>query len=54
MIKHIRQSYGIPGVAAQLQTAGWLTAVEIATQLRLQAGTAKRWAREGLLRRAGR
>jgi hypothetical protein len=50
VIKHIRQSYGIPGVAEQLQTAGWLTAVEIATQLRLHAGTAKRWAREGLLR----
>ena len=50
VIKHIRQSYGIPGVAEQLRTAGWLTAVEIATQLRLHAGTAKRWAREGLLR----
>jgi len=50
VIRHIRQSYEIPGLAAHLQKAGWLTTAEIATQLRLHASTAKRWAREGLLR----
>ena len=50
VVRHIRNAYGIPGLAEHLRKAGWLTAGEIATQLRLHSSTAKGWAREGLLR----
>jgi DNA invertase Pin-like site-specific DNA recombinase len=49
VVRHIRNAYGIPGLAEHLRKAGWLTAAEIATQLRLHASTAKCWAREGIL-----
>ncbi|MBI3458157.1 MAG: recombinase family protein [Candidatus Rokubacteria bacterium] len=50
VVRHIRNAYGIPGLAEHLRKAGWLTAGEIATQLRLHSSTAKCWAREGILR----
>jgi hypothetical protein len=50
VVRHIRNAYGIPGLAEHLRKAGWLTAAEIATLLRLHSSTAKCWAREGLLR----
>ena len=50
VVRHIRNAYGIPGLAEHLRKAGWLTAGEIATRLRLHSSTAKGWAREGLLR----
>ena len=50
VVRHIRTAYGIPGLAEHLRKAGWLSAGEIATQLRLHSSTAKCWAREGILR----
>jgi DNA invertase Pin-like site-specific DNA recombinase len=50
VIRHIRQAYGIPGMAEHLHQAGWLTAPEIAVQLGVHFTTAKRFAHEGLLR----
>lgn len=46
----IRQAYAIPSRAAHLRSAGWLTAPEIAAQLGVHHTTAKRFAREGVLR----
>jgi hypothetical protein len=50
VIRHIRQTYGIPGLAEHLRQAGWLTATEIAGQLGVHFTTAKRFAHEGVLR----
>jgi hypothetical protein len=50
VVRHIRNAYGIPGLAEYLRKAGWLTAGEIATLLHLHSSTAKCWAREGILR----
>jgi Recombinase zinc beta ribbon domain len=50
VVRHIRNAYGIPGLAEHLRKAGWLSAGEIATQLRLHSSTAKCWAHEGILR----
>ena len=50
VIRHIRQTYGIPGMAEHLHHAGWLTASEMAGQLGVHFTTAKRFAHEGLLR----
>ncbi len=50
VIRHIRQTYGIPGLAEHLRQAGWLTATEIAGQLGVHVTTAKRFAHEGVLR----
>ncbi len=50
MIRHIRQTYGIAGLAEHLHQAGWLTATEIAVQLGVHFTTAKRFAHEGVLR----
>jgi len=46
----IRQAYGIPSFAEHLRAGGWLTAPEIAAQLRVHHTTAKRFACEGVLR----
>ena len=43
-------AYGIPSLAEHLREAGWLTATEIAAQLGVHPTTAKRFAREGVLR----
>jgi len=50
VIRHIRKAYGISSLAEHLRTAGWLTAPEIAIQLGVHQATAKRFAREGVLR----
>lgn len=50
VIRHLRKAYGIPSLAEHLRTAGWLTAAEVATQLGVHQATAKRFAREGVLR----
>jgi DNA invertase Pin-like site-specific DNA recombinase len=50
VIRHIRQTYGISGLAERLHQAGWLTATEIAVQLGVHFTTAKRFAHEGVLR----
>lgn len=49
-VRALREAYGIPSLAASLRQAGWLTAVEIAAQLHVHFTTAKRFAREGVLR----
>jgi DNA invertase Pin-like site-specific DNA recombinase len=50
VIRHIRQTYGLAGMAEHLHQAGWLTATEIAVQLGVHFTTAKRFAHEGVLR----
>lgn len=50
IVRHIRQAYAIPSLAEHLRGAGWLTAAEIASQLRVHHTTAKRYACEGVLR----
>jgi hypothetical protein len=49
-VRTLREAYGIPSLAAHLRQAGWLTAVEMAAQLHVHYTTAKRFAREGVLR----
>ena len=49
-VRTLREAYGIPSLAAHLRQAGWLTPVEIAAQLDVHYSTAKRFAREGVLR----
>jgi DNA invertase Pin-like site-specific DNA recombinase len=49
-VRTLREAYGIPSLAAHLRQAGWLTAVEIAAPLAVHYTTAKRFAREGVLR----
>ena len=49
-VRTLREAYGIPSLAAQLRQAGWLTAAETAAQLHVHYTTAKRFAREGVLR----
>jgi hypothetical protein len=49
-VRFVRLAYGIPSLAEHLRAAGWLTAPEIATRLRVHEATAKRFAREGVLR----
>jgi DNA invertase Pin-like site-specific DNA recombinase len=49
-VRTLREAYGIPSLAAHLRQVGWLTAVEIAAQLHVHYTTAKRFAREGVLR----
>jgi DNA invertase Pin-like site-specific DNA recombinase len=49
-VRHVRIAHGIPSLAEHLRRAGWLTAPEIAAQLGVHHTTAKRFAREGVLR----
>ena len=49
-VRTLREAYGIPSLAEHLRQAGWLTAPEIAAQLHVHYTTAKRFAREGVLR----
>jgi len=51
-VRTLREAYGIPSLAEHLRAAGWLTAVEMAAQLHVHYTTAKRFAREGVLRAA--
>jgi Recombinase zinc beta ribbon domain len=48
-VRTLREAYGIPSVAEHLRAGGWLTASEIAGQLRVHRATAKRFACEGVL-----
>lgn len=48
--RHVREAYAIPSLAEHLRRAGWLAAAEIAAQLAVHPTTAKRFAREGVLR----
>ncbi len=49
-VRTVREAYGIPSLAQHLRDAGWLTPAEIAPILRVHYTTAKRFAREGVLR----
>jgi hypothetical protein len=49
-VQAVRRSYGIESYHDWLRRQGWLTAVEMAPRLRLTRGTAKRFARDGLVR----
>ncbi|MGH2393853.1 MAG: hypothetical protein ACRDGH_10235, partial [Candidatus Limnocylindria bacterium] len=49
-IRHVRTAHDIPSLAEHLHRAGWLTVTEIAAQLGVHHTTAKRFAREGVLR----
>jgi len=49
-VRHVRTVHGIMSLADHLRGAGWLTATAIATQLGVHHTTAKRFAREGVLR----
>ena len=50
LVRNIRLTYGIAGLADLLRRNGWLTAPEMAVQLRVHYTTAKRFANEGVLR----
>jgi DNA invertase Pin-like site-specific DNA recombinase len=50
IVRHIRNAYGIPSCVEHLRKHGWLTAPEIAAQMGVHPSTAKRFAREGVLR----
>jgi hypothetical protein len=50
IVRHIRCSYGIASFSEHLRSRGWLTAPEIAARMNVHFSTAKRFAREGLLR----
>jgi hypothetical protein len=50
IIKSIRFAYGIDNMRDRYRKEGWLTSREIAAQLKVHPATAKRFAREGLLR----
>ncbi len=48
-VRNLRHAYAIPSLAAHLRGAGWLTVPEMAAQLGVCEGTAKRFARAGVL-----
>jgi DNA invertase Pin-like site-specific DNA recombinase len=50
IVRHIRSKYGIPSYVQHLRNQGWLTVPEIAAQMKVHSSTAKRFAREGVLR----
>jgi len=49
-VKRIRLAYGIESMVEHLRRLGWLTATEIASLLHVHPATAKRFAKEGVLR----
>jgi DNA invertase Pin-like site-specific DNA recombinase len=49
-IKHIRGAYGIESMWEHHRKKGWLTSEEVGAQLKVHPATARRFAREGLLR----
>lgn len=49
-IKHIRGAYGIESMWEHHRKEGWLTSEEVGAQLNVHPATARRFAREGLLR----
>jgi len=50
IVRHIRSRYGIASYFQHLRGQGWLTVPEIAAQMKVHSSTAKRFAREGVLR----
>jgi hypothetical protein len=50
IVRRIRRKYSIPSYFEYLRSHGWLTAIEIATQMGIHFVTARRFAAEGLLR----
>jgi DNA invertase Pin-like site-specific DNA recombinase len=50
IVRHIRSAYGIASYLQHLRSHGWLTVPEITMQIKVHPSTAKRFAREGVLR----
>jgi len=50
IVRHIRCSFGIASYSEHLRSHAWLTAPEIAARINVHFSTAKRFAREGVLR----
>jgi hypothetical protein len=50
IVRHIRCSFGIASYSEHLRSHAWLTAPEIAARMNVHFSTAKRFAREGVLR----
>jgi hypothetical protein len=50
IVRHIRNTYGIPSYVQHLRSHSWLTAPEVAAQMGVHSSTAKRFAVEGVLR----
>jgi DNA invertase Pin-like site-specific DNA recombinase len=50
LVRHLRNAYGVPSLAAHLRRTGWLTAPEIGARLGVHPATAKRFAAAGVLR----
>jgi len=50
IVRHIRSKYGISSYFQYLRSEGWLTVPEMAAQMKVHSSTAKRFAREGVLR----
>jgi hypothetical protein len=50
IVRHIRSAYGIASYFQHLRSHGWLTVPEMAGQMKVHSSTAKRFAREGVLR----
>jgi DNA invertase Pin-like site-specific DNA recombinase len=50
IVRHIRSTYGIASYFQHLRGQGWFTVPEMATQMKVHSSTAKRFAREGVLR----
>lgn len=50
IVRHIRIAYNIASYFHHLRSQGWLTVPEIAAQMKVPSWTAKRFAREGVLR----
>ncbi|MGC2330445.1 MAG: recombinase family protein [Candidatus Acidiferrales bacterium] len=50
IVRHIRSKYGISSYVQHLRDQGWLTVPEMAVQMKVHSSTAKRFAREGVLR----
>ena len=49
IVRHIRTAYGIRSYVQHLRSQGWLTAPEVAAQMRVHFSTAKRFAAEGVI-----
>jgi hypothetical protein len=50
IVRHIRSTYSIASYFQHLRSHGWLTAPEMAVQMKVHSSTAKSFAREGVLR----
>jgi hypothetical protein len=50
IVRHIRSKYGVSSYYQHLRSLGWLTVPEMAARTKVHSSTAKRFAREGVLR----